>query len=537
MIQNNLRGIPGLSIAFELLDETQEQHLWKCCPWDDFQKAVPATAGGTAGLLLGSAELHHPALFGQSLHQILQTARRVGLDSGSVVPDFCCMLTYPPGRGVGSHIDSCTKWGLSVLVFCFGRSCTLRMTSPTASNGTCRTVDIELPRRCAYELTGEARYQWTHAILPNLDSSTVATTVAWNPLGLRRSIVFRTTSAYEHAMMVKLECSALQVERARTSVVKFCRQHQLTVQQHTRLEFSALRLAEDSSENTITDHINTALIASENGDPRHSASQLLQPQVVIVALVNTSCSSYAAIRQHTMLRSKKPNLCISRIEFQQSGSSGSGSGGSLCPLFEALSDFFACHACISGSRYQFDNAYHEPFLKHAGLVANHELSQLVVGITHLLVEEGLYSFPQSEILGIPGCVMLSRHAEKQCITLLLSVLLALFPVPPSISRVQHMRVLAQQVIPSVVLIQSKPPCSDCVAWLTGLSRFLKLPTGFRVASDGGNEWKSNARFRIRECRGKLYTQQYACVDCSVVNHGAVGESSGGVLPVCICDCP
>ena len=548
----NVNGVPGLNMVLEVFDEQTEQLLFESgfdldrrsasgnnYPPNGVHTNNESKANNDSGLSLGSTELHHPALFGSRFKFLLQLIRSVGL--GSILSyDFCVMLSYSNLRGVGSHVDSLTKWGSSVLVCCLGKECILRM-SPTS--GETIPIDITLPRRCVYELTGESRFTWKHAVISlgtvSPSSATSSLISEWNPLKLRRSIVFRTTSAFELVQLQTLNVhDSLEIKRAKDVVLKFCRNHQVTQKQYERIMVSALCLTDATSKLNITGHTNTALIASENGDPRHStstASQLLRRQVMIMTHFDVQrllCKvehSWSIARKSLMYRPQKPNLCVSRIVFQKSTSETVSS-----TAIAVLSNFFSRHACLSGSCYHLDNIRHETILSDAGLVANHKLSNHVMEVSKILVEEGLYSFPTSETSDFPGKVILSRHAEKQCVVLLLSVLLAISPVSlTSISMVQYLRVLAKQVFPLIILVQSKPPCSDCFNWLSALSRFLKLPKPIRVAGDGGEEWKSGARFKSRRCHGNLYTQQFACKNCcDDVNDDT--NDRRGILSVCIC---
>lgn len=93
---------------------------------------------------------------------------------------------------------------------------TLHPVLPNGSRDKTRLpVHIELPRRCFYVMQGESRTLWQHS-LEEVGVASVGPPPPWNPLGLRRSLTFRTTKTYgvEWLKAMLAACSAEQVEEA-----------------------------------------------------------------------------------------------------------------------------------------------------------------------------------------------------------------------------------------------------------------------------------------------------------------------------------
>ena len=111
-------------------------------------------------------------------------------------------------------------------------------------------------------------------------------------------------------------------------------------------------------------------------------------------------------RLFAMHRPGKPNLCIAQIKVDVLPDTPTKT-----PLLSALDEFFCVRACISGSRFRTDNSRHRESLQAAGLVANHELAQLVDGLTRVLVAEGVYTYPPSRTTGFSGNAVRGIHGE------------------------------------------------------------------------------------------------------------------------------
>ena len=85
---------------------------------------------------------------------------------------------YPPGIGIGRHIDS-TAFGPGVVTLSLLSACIMRFRNIARPS---QRVDQVLERRSALAIRGAARIEWTHEILPR---SVVAR---------RLSIAFRTVA-------------------------------------------------------------------------------------------------------------------------------------------------------------------------------------------------------------------------------------------------------------------------------------------------------------------------------------------------------
>lgn len=89
--------------------------------------------------------------------------RAAGL-ANAAAPDFAEVLVteYPPGAGIGWHRDA-PQFGI-VAGVSLGSPC--RMRFRTGKPHSRRTVNVELPARSIYLLTGAARNDWQHMIPP-----------------------------------------------------------------------------------------------------------------------------------------------------------------------------------------------------------------------------------------------------------------------------------------------------------------------------------------------------------------------------------
>lgn len=94
-------------------------------------------------------------------------------DDGRAEPscqfDQLIVNEYRPGQGIAPHIDCkpCFTDGIASLSLNSGTVMHFR-------RAYCDNVDILLPRRSLIILTGEARYNWTHSIVPRLADNGVA---------------------------------------------------------------------------------------------------------------------------------------------------------------------------------------------------------------------------------------------------------------------------------------------------------------------------------------------------------------------------
>jgi hypothetical protein len=148
-----------------------------------------------------------------------------------VYPDMLLDITYRsnkdrdkgpnlPNKGpkFALHFDSKYTWGETVIGVSLGAASCLRffpangqtMNGPAfaakgefgkglgASRVKDKHVEIELPRRSIYIMSGPSRTDWRHAISPIEDKSPPSQN--WNP-GFRRSLTMRTVKWYSDAVL------------------------------------------------------------------------------------------------------------------------------------------------------------------------------------------------------------------------------------------------------------------------------------------------------------------------------------------------
>ena len=163
-----------------------------------------------------------------------------GLYPGLVYPDMLLAMTYRPkietkgydgpdkGPKFEKHFDSKYKWGETIIGVSLGAASCLRffpakgqtMNGPAfapfgefgkglgASRVEGKRVEIELPRRSIYIMSGPSRTDWRHAISPIEDKSPPS--LNWNP-GFRRSLTMRTVKWYSNAVL------QIRLRKARTN--------------------------------------------------------------------------------------------------------------------------------------------------------------------------------------------------------------------------------------------------------------------------------------------------------------------------------
>ena len=168
--------------------------------------------------------------FPAEVYKLLNLVIDSGLYPGLVYPDMLLAMTYRPkietegyngpnkGPKFAAHFDSRYTWGETIIGVSLGAASCLRffpangqtMTEPTfapkgefgiglgASRVKGKRVEIELPRRSIYIMSGPSRTDWKHAISPIEDKSPRSQN--WNP-GFRRSLTMRTVKWYSNAVL------------------------------------------------------------------------------------------------------------------------------------------------------------------------------------------------------------------------------------------------------------------------------------------------------------------------------------------------
>jgi alkylated DNA repair dioxygenase AlkB len=103
-------------------------------------------------------------------------------------PDQAIINEYQPGQGISAHVDCIPCFGPTIATLSLGSSCVMQFTKRRAK----QTIEQIVQPRSVLLLTGEARYQWTHAI-PARKTDTMNGTSTRR--ARRLSITFRTVLA------------------------------------------------------------------------------------------------------------------------------------------------------------------------------------------------------------------------------------------------------------------------------------------------------------------------------------------------------
>ncbi len=105
-----------------------------------------------------------------------------GLPAGALVQAL--LIHYPPGAGIGWHRDRPVFE--EVVGISLGAPATLRLRRRTGPRAFAR-AELPLPPRSIYLLSGEARHDWEHSIVPMTAPRWSITFRALSALGLRQT--------------------------------------------------------------------------------------------------------------------------------------------------------------------------------------------------------------------------------------------------------------------------------------------------------------------------------------------------------------
>ena len=78
----------------------------------------------------------------------------------STEPDQVIINEYLPGQGIAAHIDRQHCFADRVATVSLGSQCVMRFENRQLGE----KIDVELPPRSLAMITGDSRYNWTHAI-------------------------------------------------------------------------------------------------------------------------------------------------------------------------------------------------------------------------------------------------------------------------------------------------------------------------------------------------------------------------------------
>jgi alkylated DNA repair protein (DNA oxidative demethylase) len=161
--------VPGLALVPEAVNEALEIELEQRI---DASELAPFQFGQWEGKRLtinyGSAydfqrarPVPAPPLPDWLAHLREGLARLVGRTGSDFVQGL--LIRYDPGAGIGWHRDR-PQYG-EVIGLSLSAPVTLRLRKRKAAGGFER-VNVELPRRSLYLLSGEVRSEWEHSIAP-----------------------------------------------------------------------------------------------------------------------------------------------------------------------------------------------------------------------------------------------------------------------------------------------------------------------------------------------------------------------------------
>ena len=235
-IRRNVCGIKGLHVLYEAFTEDVERTLFTHPELFPFgaTRAKKKTLDSTLGL----------AKMPDDIMRVANVVRDSGLEPTLITPDHVLSQSYPPRVGFMSHLDSNERWGEVVVGVSLGADGVLFFTPncmndrgignrirnaalendfadyPTESgvtesdswrNGRGSRVnkgpkswalELEIPRRSVYVMSGAARTDLEHGIRAVKDQTSHSP--AWNPLGVRRSLTIRAQKPYSDATLEHL---------------------------------------------------------------------------------------------------------------------------------------------------------------------------------------------------------------------------------------------------------------------------------------------------------------------------------------------
>jgi len=201
---------PGLSLLQEFISREEEEELLALFHWD---------TGGQDGLLKHRKVKHFGFEFSYLTHNIDPSkplldapipapcqrllTRAVERGLVSELPDQLTVNRYLPGQGIPPHIDSHSCCSGSLLSLSLGSGVTMEFRNTTLGSNS-QPTPVWLTPRSLLVLEGEARYVWSHGIVPrtgdpvpqNLQSEEGPGTGEGLTLvkrGLRVSLTFRKT--------------------------------------------------------------------------------------------------------------------------------------------------------------------------------------------------------------------------------------------------------------------------------------------------------------------------------------------------------
>ena len=156
-------GVPGLVVRPDYIDEAEEKRLLQHIeeePWDtDFKRRVQQY-----GLGYGDAESGEVSWvrdFPPWLDELAQRVTREGWLPRSA--ENCVVNDYAPGVGIGPHRDY-PPFGSVIAAVSLISDVVIDFARPDGSE----KIPIWVPARSLWVASGEARWRWSHGIVPRL---------------------------------------------------------------------------------------------------------------------------------------------------------------------------------------------------------------------------------------------------------------------------------------------------------------------------------------------------------------------------------
>jgi hypothetical protein len=220
-IVRNVGGIQGLDIALDCFSEAVERRLFE-------SERIHAPQDQSAQNPKRHGIIKGPDRFDHDIFRACNVVRDSGLLPGYVPPDYCFALTYNQRASFQSHFDSRYRWGETVvgvttgqqgtIYFSPGNAATTKKGPPAGAPpdegsgpfDSFRTrvldnfesgyfaIEVDLPRRSIYVMSGAARVDWKHGIRA---VGSPMPPPAWNPHNFRRSLTLRATKAFSDASL------------------------------------------------------------------------------------------------------------------------------------------------------------------------------------------------------------------------------------------------------------------------------------------------------------------------------------------------
>ena len=218
-VVHNVGGVRGLHVALDVFDEAVERRLFDLVGGHAFD------AEKRDGVVWDLPR------FPVDIFRLCNAVRDCGVFPEFLTPNYAHYINYPEGgkSQFMAHFDSRYRWAETVVGISFGRGSIIYFTPdakhlkdapppdapPDAGSGADAfrsrvvhgvqsfAIELELPRRSIYIMSGESRTLWKHGIRPQTASRLAAFSAPppWNPLGARRSIILRCQKAFSDACL------------------------------------------------------------------------------------------------------------------------------------------------------------------------------------------------------------------------------------------------------------------------------------------------------------------------------------------------